>query len=60
MKQGTVHYIILMTGQDNYLNENRYSKKSKEDFILSLLLNETSKKIEMFYFVPFIVLDPHT
>ena len=41
MKQGTVHYIILKTGQDNYmyLNENWYSKKSKENFILCLLLH---------------------
>ena len=53
-------YIILKTGQYKYLYENRYSKKSKEDFISCLSLNYTSKKIEMSYFVPFIVHDPHT
>ena len=52
-------YIILKTGQDFHQYE--YLKKSKEDFhFMTILLNQTSKEIEMFYFVLFIVLDPHT
>ena len=52
-------YIILKTGQDFHQYE--YLKKSKEDFhFMTILLNQTSKEIVMSYFVPSIVLDPHT